>query len=506
MTRLATILSIIASLFIIAACTQDSPARIRYEMEKIAFQAEKMTEQLSIQPELITVDDNLRLKTAHENIIAYYHRHKTDENIVADTITLRQMARIALGSQLHLARYYQTGRQVDSLIAAFRRIGNEIPALPDDIVSAQLNLAIAYKGFRQYDSTLAIYDRVLENYFPPLDYKQRVNINIMNIPLDMIKISKSLKDDRRFASFTNSALEYYGRLKSEFSSNQELNRSARIHTARVFALAEKWRDAIDQLYDIKDTTGQLDINSAILIGNIFNGPLNKLDSALEMYHSIIDRKSDSAIIGQMLLDIGKIYCSKGDYVEGRKHFADLKRKFPYSPRLMSQTQLVYAQSFQADNDWDRALLEFQWLLDNYPYTEPAFQAARFIPEYFMADGDIELADIWYKKALEFYRQAAENKQGQPTELAAYTYMADIYRYTNRIPDAFETLERIHTLAPKSLIGAKALYNAAAIAYKDLGDSVRAQNYLDRLNKEFGTTDSTIINQDEKTNINIESLQ
>ncbi|MFH1699163.1 MAG: hypothetical protein ABIE07_01135 [Candidatus Zixiibacteriota bacterium] len=506
MIRIILIFTIIAGLSIMAACTQDSPDRIRYEMEKMAFQTDKIAEQLSIQPELITSDDSLRLKSAHENIIAFYHHHKTNVSIAADTLTLQQMARIAVASQLHLARYYQARREADSLIAAFRHIGNDIPAMPDDIVAAQIQIARTYKDLKQYDSTLAIYDRVLENQFPPLDYRQRVNTNIMNIPLDKIKILKSLKDDQRYASFTNSALEYYGRLKTEFSSNQDLNRSAKVHTARLYALTEKWQDAINQLYDIKDTSGQIDIPSAILIGNIYNGPINNLDSALEMYQYIIDRQPDSSIIGQMLLNIGKVYCSKNDYFEGRKYFVDLKRKFPYSSRLMSQTQLVYAQSFQADNDWDRALLEFQWLFDNYPFTEPAFQAARFIPEYFMAEGDIELADIWYNKGIEFYQQAADNNQGQSVALAAYTYMADIYRSTDRTQEALEFLEKIHALAPGSLIGAKALYNAAGIAYKDLGDSVRAQNYLDRLNKEFGITDSTTINENENTNINIDALQ
>lgn len=506
MTRLTLILPILAVLFTMAACTQDSPTRIRYEMERLAFQTNKMAEQLGIQPELMTSDDSLKLKTAHEDIIAYYYQHKTDDDIAADSLTLRQMSRLALRSQFYIAKHYQAQKNYDSLITSLRQIGDEIPALPDDFVAAQMKIAITYKNLREFDSTLAIYQRILDNNFPPLDYQQQVNTNIMNIPLDRVKIAKSLKDDQRYDQYSFSALEYYGRLKSEFSENQELNRSAKIHLARLFSFSERWQDAIDQLYEIKDSTNQVDISAAVLIGNIFNGPINNLDSALEKYQYIIDRQPDSAIIGRILLDMGKIYCSKGDYVKGRRYLVDLKRKFQYNSRLMSQTQLVYAQSFHADRDWDRALLEFQWLLDNYPYTEPAFQAARYIPEYLMAEGDIELADIWYNRGIEFYQQAADNNQGQPIALAAYSYMADVYRHTDRAQEALESLEKIHSLAPKTLIAAKALYNAAGIAINTLGDSTLAQDYLDRLKKEYGTTDSTTINQDEKENINIESLQ
>ncbi len=74
------------------------------------------------------------------------------------------------------------------------------------------------------------------------------------------------------------------------------------------------------------------------------------------------------------------------------------------------------------------------------------------------------------------------------------------------PEAIDALEKVYSLAPTSRIGAKALYNAARVAYLEMGDSAQSQGYLDRLYKEFGTADSAAINQEEETEINLDSLQ
>ena len=70
----------------------------------------------------------------------------------------------------------------------------------------------------------------------------------------------------------------------------------------------------------------------------------------------------------------------------------------------------------------------------------------------------------------------------------------------------ETLEKIHTLVPGTPLGAKALYNAAAVAYQELDDTVKAQNYLDLIKRDFGTTDSSLILDENKADTNPKSIE
>jgi tetratricopeptide (TPR) repeat protein len=207
-----------------------------------------------------------------------------------------------------------------------------------------------------------------------------------------------------------------------------------------------------------------------------------------------------------MLRLGAALCSREQYDEGRRVLADLKRKFERYPNLAAPAQYFFARSFDAQDRWDRALSEFQWLLENHPYTEESFKAALYIPRHFAREGDEKLTGIWYERSEQFFRDAARVKQGERVELVAYTYLADLYRLQEKWNRTLEIFEKIHSLAPKSRLGAEAMYHAAAVSYQVLQDSARAEDYLDRIRRQFGTTDSSLVLEEEQTDIDFESIE
>jgi tetratricopeptide (TPR) repeat protein len=499
-------LLVIIPVLLTIGCSRDSAEKIRYDMEKLVYMAGKISERINIQPQLATTADSLALKSAYDKILAYYEEYRNHTEVIENKNILDDMNRMAVAAQFQLARYHTAKRLADSVIADYRRIGNDIPAKRDDIISANLALAIMFRNLYVFDSTFAIYDRLLQEYYPPLDAEGRVNKDLIAIPVDKIKIQRVLDDESKYQAFIRDAIDYYQRIQDEFPDNENLVRQALIHTSRVYTSTQQWDKAIETLAQITDTTGREDIAAMVLIANIYNGPKEQTDKAIQTYEEILERDPDSNVIGSTLLQLGMALCRQDRHEEGRSRLAELKKKFAPYTSLVSKAQFYYAQSFEAQERWDRALSEYQWLMENHPYVEESFWAARRIPEHYANEDNQKLADTWYERSLDFYARAANIKKGQPLEVAAYSYMAEIYRITEQWDKALEILDKIYTIAPKSRIGAKALYNAATVAYKRLGDTVRAQGYLDRLNREFGTTDSTKIYEEEKTEINLESLE
>jgi tetratricopeptide (TPR) repeat protein len=490
----------------IVSCSRDSAEKIRYDMEKLVYGARKLAEKINIQPQLATTSDSLALKKAYEDIVDYFQQNRNHDLVVGDTEIMNQMGQMAIGAQMELAQYYTAQRQADSVIAAYRKIGTEIPAGKHDIAGATLALALIYRSLGAFDSTYALYDHLLEDYYPPVDSLGRVNTDITAIPVDKIKIARALGDQNRLDAFTQEALDYYRRLNQEYPDNTLITRRALVNMSRVYTMTEQWDEAIGQLQQIEDTTGQIDIAALVLTANIYNGPKKDVSRAIELYRQILEREPDSSIIGTTMLQLGTALCDQEQYDDGRKVLADLKQKYAPYPQLVSKAQFYYAQSFEVQNRWDRALSEFQWLMENHPYSEEAFWAARRIPEHFEKEDNQKLAETWYERAADFYMRAARIKQGQPTEVAAYTYLAELYRITEQWDKAMETLEKIHSIAPGSQLAARALYNAATVAANELGDSLMARDILNRLNREFGTADSTQIYEEEKTDIDLESLE
>jgi len=504
-TRICTV--IIAIIITISGCSQESADKIRYDMEKLSYQAKKISDRIAIQPDLSTSQDSLDLMAAYRLVLDNYFKYRDDPLVTADSSQAREINRLAISAQARLARLYAAQRNSDSVIAAYRRIGTDIPANKEDRAGAIMALALTYRALGQLDSCVALYDRLLAEYYPPVDSLGRVNTDLMSIPLDKIKIGQSTGESSEFYHYVMEAQQYYDKLRADYPEGP-LNRAAIIHTARVYALTHEWDKTLAELRNVKDSTGQIEVQALVLMANIYNGPKKDLKRGIDIYREVLERHPDSSIIGATMLRLGSALLAEKEYEECRQILADLKRRFGRIPSLVVKAQLLYAQAFEEQGRWDRALSEYQWLMENYPYTEEAFRAALHIPEHFAEAGDNKLAEIWFDRAIESYKRAAHNKQGQATELVAYTFLADAYRRTEKWNDALETLEKISIMAPGSSIGARSLYNAARVAYNELDDSARAQEYLDRLKSEFGTTDSTQINQDVGTQptIDLESLQ
>lgn len=501
---LLAVFSLVAALYL--GCTQDSAEKILYDMEKLVYTTGRMIERINIQPQLSSAADSLALKAAYEKILTYYYTWRDHPLVVGDEAVGREMNQIAVGVQVQLARYYRSLRKVDSAITAFGRIGTEIPAGREDIANASLSIALIYRSTGQFDSTLARYDRLQREYYPPLDSLDRVNPDIIAIPIDRISIQRGLNRRDQMEASSRQALEYYSRLLEEYPDNAELTRRAVTNTARVYAMNEQWDETINWLSRLTDSTGQTDIRAASVIANIYSGPKSDLDQAVVAYRQILDREPDSAIIGSTMLQLGAALCSQDKHEEGRKVLADLKKKFGPYPQLMAPAQFFYAQSFEKQGRWDRALSEYQWLMENYPYSEDAFRVARHIPDRFARENDAPSAEIWYDRAVDFYLRAANARKGHPIEVVAYSGLADIYRVQKQWDKVMETLGRIHALAPESRLGAQALYNAAVVAANELKDSVLARDYLNQLAQKYGTTDSTQIYQEEQPEIDLESIE
>lgn len=475
-------------------------------MEKMIYAAGRLSEKINVQPDLATAADSLHLKAAFDGIVKFYFDHRNNPDVARDRKAAGEMARMAVSAEVGLAKIYTAKRNSDSVLMAYRRIGAEIPADKDELAAATMALALVYRALNQFDSTLTLYDRLLTSYYPPLDSLQRVNADLVAIPIDKIKILQSLPNKARLAAGERDAIAYYDRLKKDCPNNPLMMRAVRTNAGRIYAMTEEWDKAISELSLVTDSTGRMDIQAQVIIANIYEGPKKDPQRAISSFKEILERRPDSTVLGSTMLHLGMVLCSQKQYDEGRKYLTDLKEKFSRYQQLAAPAQLYFALSFEGDGHWDRALSELQWLLENYPYTEEAFKAALYIPQHFAKEHDQKMTALWYGRAEEFYLSAIKNKQGQPAAMAAYLFLANAYRNMKDYDKTLETLDKIYALAPKSQMGAKALYNAAGLALFDMKDSARAQGYLDRLNKEFGPVDTAAFRRAGKSDLNLESIQ
>lgn len=502
----ALLISIFAGLiFSLGGCSQDSAEKIRYDMEKLIYQANKTAEKVNIQPELSFAADSLAMMAGYQKVLDYYYDKRNHPSLTDQDEIVNGINSMAYVAQKALAIIYAKQRKFDSVFTAYDRLINDINTSKDQHTAASLELAIIYRSMGVLDSTVAIYDRILVDFYPPIDSGQRLNLDVASIPIDKLKLANAMKDADRLSEYAQLAIEYYDGLLDQFSDNFFITRTALVNKGRIYAMTERWDESIATLKQIEDTTGQLEIPSAMLIANIYYSAKKQPDEAIKMYRSIIAREPDSTIIGEAMLRLGGALCFSKKYQEGREVLSKLREKFPYRTDYCARSQMYTAKAFEAEGNWKRALSEMEWLMEKYPYTEESFRTAREIPLHYLAEKDEKMAGIWFEKANDFYQNAINSRSEVSIQVAALLAMAELKRELGEFEEAMSLLNRVVQIAPKSNIAARALYNSAALAYVNLGDSTLAQTYLDQLNRDYGTVDSAQI-EAEESGINFESLQ
>ena len=335
---------LIAICALAAGCSSDSAQKTRYDMEKLVFAAGKISERINVQPQLATASDSAALRSAYLGILDFYFRHRTDTAVVQDKTARREMEHMAVGAKAQLARIFAAARQADSVIASYRSIGSAIPADREDMAGATLALALTYRSLNQFDSAVAIYDRLLASYYPPVDSLNRVNSDLFAIRIDKIRIGQTLRDSAKVKEFVRQALEYYDRLKNSYP-NTIIARTSLAYSGRTYAMAEQWDQAIRELQQVTDSTGQMAIEAALLVANIYDGPKHDPAQATRLYRQILTRATDSTVIGTTMLRLGASLCQQKQYEDGRQVLVDLKKKFERYPQLVAKAQTLYAGAF-----------------------------------------------------------------------------------------------------------------------------------------------------------------
>ena len=73
-----------ACLIALSGCSRQSGEKTRYDMEKMAYAAGRLSEKINVQPDMATKADTTNLLSAFEGIVKFYTDHNGDPNVQND--------------------------------------------------------------------------------------------------------------------------------------------------------------------------------------------------------------------------------------------------------------------------------------------------------------------------------------------------------------------------------------------------------------------------------------
>ncbi len=467
-------------LSLIISCSDSSGVRLRFEAEKMFHDSEKKFSDAQLKNELgdpkvlanIQNDYMLTVEFCYESLDSIPENSR--EHLELQLLTFRSVSR--------LSQFYYARKRFDSSVFVTEKLINTIPLMGTPLLESNLNLGQALHARGDWDSTLVIYDMVLNKFYPPIDPEGNISYKLFNLPYHIFKISKATKQNEAQIHF-EFAEQYYQKLLSEFP-NSLLESPIHTNLALLYDEMGFWEKEISELSKIKDSSSESMQNLAIKIGDIYLEYLKDNKAALDQFNLIKSQINTRDTLKNPMIDIrvAKTYMNMENFAEARQILMNIKRNYRSFHESSPTNQHLIAKSFDKENNWKRAEIEYNLLLEKFKTSDEAMTTYLYLFDHFQKFGPKSEVTRIASRALKSFDQIISNYSGTIFEAKAKIYKADLFIKQKQWLKAAEIMVSIFDRFPQSEYGRKAI-NTAAIIYKDkLNSPEKAKELRDRYQK------------------------
>ncbi len=463
-------------LFIIffAGCGSEPGKQIIFKAEKSLHHAERLFNTASIKPDLNDIETWRNVKDAYLNTITYCYTHLDSLTVDSFQTERKDLESVAFMATSRLASIYYADRKFDSSVIILNQLLSLTKLSDRALLSSQSNLARAYHADGDWTSGIDIYKSMLSTFYPPIDGENNIIKEVLNLPIELLRINIRLQNIVNTFEATESTRNYYQRLIAEWP-HTDLEKEARRLLAGLLADFARWDDAIETISAIKDSTGQTRMPEAMRIADFLSRGKNNHKEAITMYEGLLERADDSALLANIYIKIAIANFNKESYSECRETLKFVKDNYFAYYKSTPLPQQYLALSLEKQNEWNRAEDEYQWLITNFPNTEMAFEAYLTIAGHYENLKNSQLTDLWYSKANEFYKKMQTEQRGTSIEASAISYQAEVARRRGEWENAAKLLEELFRRFPDQEVGIRALKSAIDIYRGKLNNPAKADS-------------------------------
>jgi len=486
--RLLSIISpavviMILSIIIVAGCTTEKNKSIIYNAEKLYHDAEKLRQKSNVKPDTDRTEIYNLLKDAYNKTTDFCLQNIDSFPIEKFPDDRKTLESIAFKATNRMVQLYSAEKKFDSVIFVTSRLMHFTRLEDIELLTTQFNLARAYQSKGNLPDAIHIYHSLLDSFYPPVTDNNEIITMVLNLPLQIIKTYYAVGEDSLAALEGIVAEEYYNRLVEDWP-NSDLETAAIGNLARIYYDLADWDKAIEKLNLLTDSTGQIDVEAAMMKAGILINGKKQYDRAISIFDNLLDRVTDTTIIPVIMLRKGIAFYEKGEYQTCRQIMSEINDRFEYYYHNNPTPQKYVALSFERLGDWNMAENEYKWLIDNYSVTEPAFDAHLTLADHYKKLNNNELAESWYRRAETFYNTMATRYPGTVVEASAISYLAETARRRENWDLAARYLEELYSRFPNTEHGRRGLVNAATIYREKFNDENRADSLINLLKREL----------------------
>lgn len=466
----------------INGCSDNNALKMRYEAEQKFHQAENVLKKASIRPELITDAELEQIQQLYVDVIDFTLSSLKNVDAKKYQAEYNELQHLAFQSTNRLANLLYSLRKYRQAKGYLVRLLDEVELPNMQLLATKLNLGKAYQASGNWDSALVTYNVILEQFYPPVDEQGEVLLSLFNLPSHIYKIENMSGNKERAETEYNRAITYYSGLVRAFAATK-VGTASRASLARLYDHTGNWEKEIEQLSMMLDSTAATYTSIRMKIAEIYGTRLKQFDRSLGMFDEIFTSlegkmADDTLFIPVVHFKKAMVRMEMKDYSTARQILFDIKENFRAYFAGNPKAQYAIARSFELDNNWKRAEVEYNYLIENYRGSDEAMASFLYIAKYLKDAGRIDESQRWYDDAEKYYNQVAALGEGTLSEAMAKVYLADLYQSQDKWDKSAEMLLQIFDKYSQTEPGRKAILKASAIYRSKLKNDIKADSLIE----------------------------
>jgi len=474
----------------VTGCADNSAVKIRYNLEKQVYRAEKSLRDSRVSSGVPSSDrlEPVRQEFGRAADYAYAALDSVDEATYPREF--RRIEELAFKSANRLAQLYFNEQKADTCVVITQRLIDNVRMQGEPAATAYYNLGRALQASGQWDSAVTVYQYALKRFNPPVFQKNRLKFDLFNLPLHLYEVVRRTGNDVEREQRFEYGVEYYGRILEDYPG-EFMGIPTHANLARLYELHGNFEQAIAHLEQLADTTGRINANAHLRIADIYGVGINDVDRALQEYSSLQQTLSgaDTILAPTVLLKTALAYLKKQEYQRARQILIDLEDRYRRYYQSVPTAQLVKAQTFDEEGNWDRAETEYKFLIENYAGTSEAMSTYLYLARYFEEQGREREMAFWYSRAETHFDEISARFQGTPRDAAARSYKAELYKQKEDWNRAASILSDLFDAFPTTPVGQRAMISASRIYADKLDNRAVADSLIGVLRNRLTEVDA-----------------
>ncbi len=428
----------ILALLMLAGCT-DHSLEEQYTAERMFFRADKLRQSVMLNPRIASVTDYDAALAAYERLWDRFQNRS--ENAVIEQVKKQSLVRIA--------ELWALRGEVQMALATYDRFLENYPR--DEKFGAFIHFANAKGNERIFniDKAITEYEALVANFGQiedPFDMQE----NVLNVPLKIARLKRSKAEITEPNNAYKEALRYYDAVLEKWPDSPAAFLTS-YYKASVHADLGEWHEMTRLLTKlVKQYPDREEVPNILLsLGNIYLDGLNQPLQAKKVFDGLLRKFADHPVKGYALLGNARVLLQQNHRQEGRVLLKSIIENHVENQALCASAQLTLATSYEAEGNWERALVEYRWVQEKYPLTFQGFYVPSYIAEHYRQKGDLSLAATAFNQAIEHYRHLIKKHPKTVLAGTAQEYIIYCLSVQEKWEDAAEAAVSLRNIHPGS---------------------------------------------------------